>query len=243
MSQVLVVLLSCCCVALLYSWPLLSISGELLIFRLNQPFMKKILLPALFFIAFTQCKKSSDGPVIVTDNYLPLTVGTNWTYISDGVSSKLTVTNKDTVALGRTYKVVSNNNGGNQYHGKDGNNYYRFATFQGILPDGVEELYLKSDQAVNASWQFTVNVMVSGFPVPVTAKYTIAEKGIAKTVQSKNYTDVVHVVLALSSPLGTAGGGDFYYAKGIGMISSQLTVTVPGSTTSNTTELTAYEIK
>ena len=204
--------------------------------------MKKFLLPLLCIAIFTQCKKSSDGTTAAGD-YLPLGVGTNWTYISNGVTSKLTVTSKDSVALGRTYKVVSNNNGPNQYHGKSGNDYYRFATFQGFLPNGVEELYLKADQNVNGNWQFVVNVMFGTIPVPVTAKYTITEKGIAKTVQTKNYTDVVHVTLALTSAFGNMGGGDFYYAKGIGMISSSLNISIPGSSTSNVTELVSYEIK
>lgn len=203
--------------------------------------MKKFLIPALCLLVFSQCKKD-DAPTPSGD-YLPLTVGTNWTYVSNGVSSKLTVTSKDTVAMGRTYKVVSNNNGPNQYHGKSGSDYFRFATFQGFLPNGVEELYLKSDQNVNGTWQIVVNVMFGTVPVPVTAKYTIVEKGTTKNVQGKNYTDVVHVVLALSSALGNNGGGDFYYAKGIGMISSTLTIMVPGSSQTNTTELTAYEIK
>jgi hypothetical protein len=202
--------------------------------------MKNLLLLLICIILFTQCKKSSDSPA---SDYLPLTVGTNWTYISNGVTSKLTVTSKDTVALGRTYKVVSNNNGANQYHGKSGNDYYRFATFQGFLPNGVEELYLKSDGSINTTWQFNVNVMFGTIPVPVTAKYTITEKDITKTVQGVSYSKVIHVTLALTSPLGNNGGGDFYYAKGIGMISSSLSITVPGSTQSNTTELVAYEIK
>jgi hypothetical protein len=242
MRQAFVILLNSCCVALLYGlYTSRHIEPTTYLYLNPYNQMKKILLPLLLLVAYSQCKKSGDDPVII--DYLPLTVGTNWTYISNGVTSKLTVTSKDTVALGRTYKVVSNNNGANQYHGKSGNEYFRFATFQGFLPNGVEELYLKSDHNVNGTWQFTVNVMISGFPVPVTAKYTITEKGIAKTVQGKNYTDVVKVVLALSSPLGNAGGGDFYYAKGIGMISSSLNIMVPGSTTSTTTELTAYEIK
>jgi hypothetical protein len=156
---------------------------------------------------------------------------------------KLTVTNKDTVALTRTYKVLSNSNGANQYQAKSGNEYYRFATFQGFLPNGVEELYLKGDQGVNATWQFNVSVQFGGVTVPVTAKYTITEKGISKTVQGKSYTDVTHVRQDLSSAFGNNGGGDFYYAKGIGMISSTISINVPGSSTNNTTELTAYEIK
>jgi hypothetical protein len=217
--------------------PLFSMSPQVLIFTQTPKLMKKLFFPILCIILFTQCKKSSDTPA---SDYLPLTVGTNWTYISNGVTSKLTVTNKDTVALGRTYKVVSNNNGANQYHGKSGNDYYRFATFQGFFPNGVEELYLKGDGNVNASWQFTVNVNFGGIAIPVTASYVITEKGITKNVQGKSYTNVVHVVLTLSSGLGS---GDFYYAKGIGMISSSLNITIPGSATSNTTELTAYEIK
>jgi hypothetical protein len=203
--------------------------------------MKKLLLPAFALILFSQCKKSNDKPV-ATD-FLPLNVGTNWTYISNGATSKLTVTNKDTVALSRTYKVVNDTNGPNQYHGKSGNDYYRFASFQGFLPNGVEELYLKGDQNVNGTWQFVVNVMFGTIPIPVTAKYTILEKGITKNVQGKSYSDVVHVSLALSSALGNNGGGDFYYAKGIGMISSTLNIVVPGNSTSNTTELVSYEIK
>lgn len=203
--------------------------------------MRKILFPVFALMMFTQCKKKSDKQF--TGDFLPLNVGTNWTYISNGVTSKLTVTNKDTVALSRTYRVVNDTNGPNQYHGKSGNDYYRFASFQGFLPNGVEELYLKGDQSVNGTWQFIVNVMFGTIPIPVTAKYTIVENGITKNVQGKNYSDVVHVVLSLNSALGNNGGGDFYYAKGIGMISSTLNIIVPGNSTTNTTELVAYEIK
>lgn len=204
--------------------------------------MKKFLFPVICLAVLTQCKKSSDSPSDAGD-FLPLTTGTNWTYLSNGTTSKLTVTSKDTVALGRTYKVFTNSNGPNQYHAKSGNDYYRFATFQGFLPNGVEEYYLKGNGGVNDTWQFSVNVMFGTIPIPVTAKYTITEKGISKNVQGKNYADVVHVVLVLSSALGNNGGGDFYYAKGIGMISSSLNIMVPGSTTSNTVELIDHQVK
>ena|SRR5687767_9946202 len=202
--------------------------------------MTKTILALCCVLLFVQCKKSASS---APPDYLPLTVGTNWTYVSNGTTLKLTVTNKDTVALTRTYKVLSNSNGANQYQAKSGNEYYRFATFQGFLPNGVEELYLKADQGVNATWQFNVAVQFGGVTIPVTAKYTITEKGISKTVQGKSYTDVVHVRQDLTSPLGNNGGGDFYYAKGVGMISSTIALSAPGSTTNNTTELTAYEIK
>jgi hypothetical protein len=189
---------------------------------------------------FGKCKKESTA---VNEDYSPLTVGSNWTYLSNGTTNKITVTNKDTVALTHTYKVLSNSAGGNQYQAKYGAEYYRFATFQGILPNGVEELYLKSDQDVNATWQFNIPILVSTVTVNVTAKYTIKEKNISKTVQGVGYANVVHIRQDLTSAFGNNGGGDFYYAKGIGLISSTLAITFPGQNVNNITELVSYEIK
>ncbi len=203
--------------------------------------MKKIIFPLLCTLfVFGKCKKED---VVVNVDYQPLTVGSNWTYTSGGSNFKLTVTNKDTLALTRTYKVLSNDTGPNQDQAKYGKEYYRFATFQGILPNGVEELFLKSDQNVNTTWQFLVPVMIGSVTLNITAKYTISEKGIAKMVQGKNYTDVVHVRQDLSSAFGNNGGGDFYYAKGVGLISSNIAITFPGQNLNNTTELISYEIK
>ncbi|HEX6916281.1 MAG TPA: hypothetical protein VF145_13620 [Chitinophagaceae bacterium] len=203
--------------------------------------MKLLACSLISLLFFTQCQKSSDS--IAISDFQPLTVGSNWTYISNGSSFKLTVTNKDTVALTRTYKVLSNDNGGNQYQAKYGNEYFRFATFQGVLPNGVEELYLKGDQAVNSTWQLTIPLQTGSVTINVTAKYTITEKGISKQVQGVTYNDVVHVRQDLSSAFGNNGGGDFYYAKGVGLISSTLAITFPGQNINNTTELTAFEIK
>ena len=199
--------------------------------------MKRHFVPILILIFFSFCKKKSDAPLAVKD-YLPLTVGTNWTYTSSGNIYKLTVTNKDTVALGRTYKVLSSSDGGpNQYQTKAGNDYFRFATFQGFIPNGVEELYLKEDQNVNSTWQFSVPITFSGVPINVTAKYTITEKGITKIVQGKTYNDVFHIRQDFSSLIGNHGGGDHFYAKGVGLISSNLNITLPTQTITNTTEL------
>lgn len=191
-------------------------------------------------LLFAACKKNTNSS---PTNFQPLTVGSSWTYVSNGSSFTLTVTNKDTLALGKSYKVISNNNGPNHYQANLGNDYYRFATFQGVVPDGVEELYLKGDQNVNGSWQFNANIDI-GIPITVTAKYTVTEKGINKTVQGKSYADVIHVNQVLTVPgFGNVGGGDYYYASGIGMISSTINISIPGNTTNNTTELTAYTIK
>lgn len=197
-----------------------------------------ITFAASIFI-FGKCKKED----VVIPDYQPLTVGSHWTYTSSGGSFTLTVTSKDTVAQGRTYKVLSNSNGSNQYQAKNGTEYYRFATFQGILPNGVEELYLKADQNVNGTWQLNIPLVVSGVTLNITSKYSVVEKGISKQVQGKTYTDVVHIRQDLTSAFGNNGGGDHYYAKGIGLISSSLAITFPGQSFTETAELTAYEIK
>jgi hypothetical protein len=206
---------------------------------LNHLAMRSIAMAAICIMILGSCKKKTET---IIEDYLPLTVGSNWTYTSNGVSNKLTVTNKDTVALGRTYKVLSNSNGANQYQAKAGTEYYRLASFQGVLP-AFDELYLKSDQDVNGTWQLAIPIVVSGFTIYVNSKYTITEKGVSKTVQGKTYNDVVHVHQDFNSPLGNNGTADWYYAKGIGLISSLVAITFPGQSFNNTTELTAYEIK
>lgn len=203
--------------------------------------MRKITIAVVCFIALAACKKKNTA---AEGDFSPLTVGSNWTYLINSVTNKLTVTNKDTTAQGRTYKVLSNSNGANQYQTKSGNEYYRLAVFPGFLPNGFDELYLKADQNVNATWQLTVPLIVTGVTVNVTSKYTITEKGISKTVQGKNYNDVIHVRQDFLSSFGNLGGGDHYYAKGVGLISSSIAITVPGQSQAPTnTELVSYEIK
>ncbi len=202
--------------------------------------MRKFVIAAVCVFALASCKKKS---TVAESDFSPLTVGSNWTYIINGVTNKLTVTNKDTTAQGRTYKVLSNSNGANQYQTKVGSEYYRLAVFPGFLPNGFDELYLKSEQSVNATWQLSVPVVFSGVPVTITSKYTITEKGISKTVQGKNYVDVIHVRQDFLSAFGNMGGGDQYYAKGIGLISSALAITIPGQSSTTNVELVSYEIK
>jgi len=202
--------------------------------------MRKFVIAAACVLALISCKKKNTA---AEGDFEPLTLNSNWTYLINGVTNKLTVTNKDTTAQGRTYKVLSNSNGANQYQTKSGSEYYRLAVFPGFLPNGFDELYLKSEQSVNATWQLTIPVVVSGVTVNITSKYSISEKGISKTVQGKNYTDVIHVRQDFLSSFGNMGGGDHYYAKGVGLISSSLAITIPGQNSTTNAELVSYEIK
>lgn len=194
------------------------------------------------------CKKDSNDQTSSTTDYSPMTAGSTWTYQSSaGGSYTLTATSRDTVALGRTYKVFTSTTGVNSYYAKSGNDYYRFGNIPGITANGFEELYLKDNQDVNALWQTTQSVTVPGapFPVDIALKYTIKEKGISRTVNNKTYNDVVHVRLDLSNIfLGSLGGGDFYYANKVGMIENSIIINYQGQQVVNSTEtLTAYTIK
>jgi len=210
------------------------------------------LIAAVLLIGLTgtSCKKKS---TTVTTNYLPLKSGNSWTYKNTppGTNSTLTVTDKDTTINGRQYMVLSNTGGPNNYWAKSGNDYYRYAlTSQIPGQSGIEELYLKGEVALNTTWNAVQPVNVTGIGmVNIKQNYKIAELGVSKTVLGKAYNDCAHVRLDLvaSVPLlgdQNIGGGDFYYANGIGLVSYTLNVTVPGQTAINQqSELVSYTLK
>ena len=195
-------------------------------------------------ILFTQCKKTTDS---VQPDYSPLTAGSTRTYLSSGSTYTLTATNKDTTVNSHTYRVLTNSAGGNNYLGKSGNDYYRFGTLSGIGINNLEELYLKDNSDVNTTWKIDQSFTYPGVPIPLTAtlNYTIKAKGVSHTVNGKNFDNVVQVRLDLSiSGFGSVGGGDFYYAAGVGMIESDIAVNAVGVGSFNeTTTLTAYQVK
>lgn len=199
-------------------------------------------LAVLAALTFSNCKKNS---VTTTTDYNPATTGSSWTYLSGTSVFKLTATSRDTVALGKTYKVLANNNGPNNYVAKTGNDYYRFGAVAAIGSSGVEELYLKDNLSVNATWTSNQTFTAPGYP-QLTAQllYTVKEKGVSRTVSGKSFTNVLHVRLDISLSGLSLGGGDFYYADGIGMIENNVSVTAPGQPSIVQAQLlTAYEIK
>ena len=206
-------------------------------------------LIASFAVLFTQCKKDDNPTPTTSTNYSPLTTGSNWTYnYSESGGSpetiKLTVTDRDTSINGKTYKVLSSSdNSGDNYLAKIDSNYYRFTTFPGI--GDFEELYLKDNRAVNSTWTNSVPFTLPGtgsFNADLT--YTVKEVGISRTVNGKEYKDVIHVAVAVNVTLLNFGGGDFYYANNVGLIESSISLTPPAQPVySSTQQLVSYEIK
>lgn len=210
----------------------------------------RVALPGILTLLLAAgCGKESSTPGgTATIDFSPLTPSSTWTYQNTpGSSFTLTATNKDTVANGKTYRVLLNSTGGNNYLGKSGSNYYRFGTIAQLNISAAEELYLKDDQPVNATWVAAQSFTVPGIPLPLTANlnYSIKEKGISRTVASKAFGNVTHVRLDLSiTGFGSIGGGDFYYAEGVGLIENEIKISVPGQAAINQTQvLTSYTIK
>lgn len=215
--------------------------------------MKKIIvcafLPASAMLLFTNCSKSDSSTAGSSANFTPLTVATNWTYKyseNGGPSNtfKLTVTNRDTVANGKTYKVISNSDGTTTYMAKVGSEYYRFASFPSIGINNFEELYLKDDKAVNDNWLATTSIVLNGTTIPVSVTHTIKGKGESRTVNGVAFNNVTHVRLDITAAGFGIGGGDFYYQDGVGLIEDVISVNAgPGSSYASNETLVSYQIK
>lgn len=209
--------------------------------------LRSMVMTAAAATLVISCSKD-EGDTNSGANFSPLTQGSTWTYQSStGSSFTLTATSRDTAIGGKNYRVLSNTAGSNLYLAKEGDNYYRFGSIAELNLQAVEELYLKAGEAVNATWGAPISFTVPGVPVPLTANltYTIKEKGATRTAGGKSYNNVTHVRMDISiTGLGNIGGGDFYYAEGVGMVENAILVNVPGQATINQTQtLTAYAIK
>lgn len=211
-------------------------------------YFKMFLVAGSSIILLGSCSKNGPEPLPpATPNYSPQTANSTWTYKNNpGSNFTITATNRDTVAQGKTYRVFLNSAGANIYMGQSGGDYYRFGVIEQLGLSGVEELYLKDGEAVNAFWTSTQNVIVPNFgTVPITLKYTIKGRSETRVVGTKTFTNVIHVRLDLSVPVPIAlGGGDFYYAEGVGLIENAINVSVPGQPAINQTQvITDYSIK
>jgi len=214
--------------------------------------MKKSILTisfvASFLLFFTSCDKD-DSPATAVTDYSPSTRGSNWTYrYTEGATVatfKMTAI-KDTTLNNKAYKIYTNDLIDTTYMAKSGNDYYRFQSFPAIGINNFEELYLKDNLDVNGTWRSSASINYSGFVIPVTLDDTIKGKGETRTVEGTTYNDVIHVKLGIVTSLfGNVGGGDFYYAKGVGLIEDNILVTPPaafGSPYSSSQTLLSYKI-
>jgi len=207
-----------------------------------------IALTSLF--VFAKCNKDDSGTV--SANFFPTTTGSTWTYKENvaNVQYTYTATAKDTTINSKTYKVVNNSLGGNVYAAQVSSDYYRYGALQTGFNSstGIEELFLKDNVALNGTWETTQNVVYNGTTYPLKLSYKITEVNATKTYVGKTYTSVTKVRLDISTTQSgfaiVLGGGDFFYANGVGLVHSELAINAPGQPAiSQNTDLLTYSIK
>lgn len=184
-------------------------------------------------LLFTACKKSGTGNNPQTqETYLNTAAGSSWTYHeknSSGTTPEnsdytVTSTSKDTAINGRSYHVYNYSYSGNEYLNVSGHSYYQFDSIPGGLGQIFERLYLKDDAAVGISWKQDISVTIPGIlvSIPVTITNNIAEKGISRTANGINYTNVIHVSTGITSTLipsaSITSSINSYYAQKYGLI-------------------------
>ena len=157
----------------------------------------------LFIVVFifSACDKKGTNPdTNPQESYLNTNAGSSWTYHEDNssgitpTSSNYTVTStsRDSTISGRKYHIYDYSYGGSQYLSHSDNDYYQYDS-----------------------------ITISNIPVTLVISNTIAEKGINKTVNGINYTNVTHVTSNLTSvliPAGLSSSIDSYYAPNYGLI-------------------------
>ena len=185
-----------------------------------------------FLLGFCSCKKGSDDSTPATDKYMSITSASTWqlrlvdNMASTSTNYTVTSTNRDSSIAGKAYHVFTNSNSGiNEYYFISGTDYYTFRTLGLTVGNAqVETVYLKDNASAGTVWNQTINLTVPGIPipVPVTFTYTLAEKGISRTVNNIAYTNVIHVTTAISSSLIPAANLttdiQSYYAPKFGLI-------------------------
>jgi hypothetical protein len=227
--------------------------------------MKMQFLPLLgLSLVFFACKKSSSDPAPAAPvPYMSTSASSTWQYeqltnpTGPGTVTTnytLTSTNRDSTINGRVYHVYTNSNGNaSEYYNITGSDYYQFRSLPAALgASKIEALYL-DNLSVNATWTQTVNITISGVNVSLIFTNTITEKGVAKTVNGINYTDVITVstTIAPNTPgiPASAITSDIksYYARKVGLIQNDTKVIVNfmgfNQTTDTQTKLKSADIK
>ena len=195
--------------------------------------MKKFFFPlfAILMLAVS-CKKSSSDGTSTAPPYMSTSAGSTWNYeIINNTNSSTTLytlasTNRDSTVNGKAYHVYTNTTAGNEYYNITGSDYYTFR-YLGVQAGGttVESIYLKDNSPVGTTWTQSVPVTFSGIPLMINFNNSITEKGIAKTVNSITYNDVIHVTTVITIP-GIPSSSLYtdihsYYGRKVGMIQSK----------------------
>ena len=215
-----------------------------MLFKIKILPMKKIIIAlTVISTAFFSCKKdpTPTPPVADTTPYMSYTPNSTWNYtVTNNVTGipldyTITSTDRDSTINSKAYHVYTNSAGSaNEYYNLTGNDYYTFRNLPASLGGTpVENIYLKDNLAIGASWDQSYSINASGVPLTVKIINTITEKG-SLTVNSIAYTDVIHVTTTLQvSAYGIALPASAvttdiqsYYARKFGLVQSKNKIVV-----------------
>lgn len=163
--------------------------------------------------------------------YIPMCDGSVYTYV-DTTTSGVTTTNQnvtfvsDTLIDGTVYqKFIVTGSPNNPYYNCTAgvtNIVSLNVTSSGVVVPRVDQTLLKANSPVGTTWQNSL--VVSG--VSIVYDWSIAEKGISRTVLGNTYPDVIRVHLSVSANVPGVGlipssEADYYYAKNVGLIETE----------------------
>lgn len=223
--------------------------------------MKKVLFGGIFLslMALSCGKDGEDEDITPAENYLHATAGSTWKYrtinnATPGTPQEYTrtSTNRDTVINTRTYHIYTNSStGASEYNGKSNDEYWIFQALPDQLGGSkVENLYLKANASVNASWNQTYPFDVMGFSISAKIVHKIVSKGGSRTVNGTVYNDVIDVQSDFSITGVPPGVITYstdihnYYAPKVGLIEAKIKINLdimgtPQNTDTQTTLLSS----
>ncbi|HEX4876687.1 MAG TPA: hypothetical protein VFV31_08450 [Chitinophagaceae bacterium] len=194
---------------------------------------------------------------VLPNDYFPRTANSNWSYEWDNTSTdslyRVAIAATNTTAFG-TFNIFMENDGtvpppaldSSGYYRRSGGDYFEYFDLGAIgldNPQWVEYTFLKDNVAAGNSWTSTgwTNA-VGGTPITFRFKDSIEQKDVVipqtTSTGSVNYQNVIVVVERIQLQAGPAwvdatsvfGYVKYYYARGIGLIRTEI-FDPPGTST------------
>jgi hypothetical protein len=201
--------------------------------------MKRNLLVilAVLTLFYASCKKDSANTTPSSaDSYFPVTPGSTWRYydlVQSGSTDTITIkmTGGTSIFNNKTYynaATSSTNSGAGTEYFYAANHSYAIRALNAYAGTTIELKLYNDTAAVGSNFISTPTDNGLVDLLPARTINTVIAKNLTKTINGKTFTDVIHTEVDFQDDFSggyiTQFSYDFYLAKGIGMIESQLTI-------------------
>jgi len=189
--------------------------------------MKKMIQAVAIVLLMASCQKeiefqdsnsttipgTTNGTNTTGSDYQPTTADSKWNMVSTSLGNyTMTSLGTDTTIGGLKYFKFNHSVGGRQYISKVNGVYKTYAVFP-QTGGWVTNTYLK-DAAVGTTW----NDVLSASGANALMEYKVINTGGQRTVNGKQYNNVIKITYRQSVAGMTTAVGEQYYAKGVGPI-------------------------